>query len=79
MPENIVDRLIAFLDKSPNDEVYTRDEIEAHLDGYIHSGTFIAQRRRWLPYRVMVGKSYIWGNKRAIAKLKKGLETLNEN
>jgi hypothetical protein len=79
MRENIVDRLIAFLDKAPIDEVYTRDEIEPLLDGYIHSGTFIAQRRRWLPYRAVIGKHYVWGNKRAIAQLQKGLEALNEN
>lgn len=82
-PQNVVDRVIAFLDAAPDDEVYTREDLESRLDCYLHSGTVITQRRRLFGYRVMVvvnkQRTSVWGNRRAIAALSKSLEAQRES
>ena len=72
------DKLIYFLDMQPHDEVFTTSEIRERLQCSFGSGAFAAQRSRWGDYtmKVTIGNkiSSVWGNKQAIAALKKELE-----
>jgi hypothetical protein len=70
----VTDRLIAFLDRQPDDEVFTKDQLCESLGCPIGSGSFCEQRFRWKDYEhklVVDGRlKSLWGSKAAIAALK---------
>ena len=71
------DKLIAFLDSQPNDEVFSTAELQEKLQCALNSGRFKAQRSRWKNYETKIvlncRAASVWGNKTAIAQLKKGI------
>jgi hypothetical protein len=71
------DRLLTFLDAQPNDDVFSTAEIQETLQCAFNSGCFKAQRSRWKHYETKIilnGRvASVWGNKIAIAQLKKGI------
>ncbi len=69
------DRLLAFLDSQPDDEIFSTNELREQLHAAFNSGSFGAQRARWKDYefKMVVDGRYqsMWGNKTAIAALRK--------
>ncbi len=72
------ERMIAFLNKQPNDEIFTIAELRERTQCALDGGAFAADRARWRDYTtkmVMNGRvASVWGNKKAIAQLKKEIE-----
>ncbi len=78
------DRLLAFLDSQPDDEIFSTNELREQLHATLSNGTFHSQRARWKDYEVKMvidGRlQSMWGSKTAIAALRqKEEESRDEN
>jgi len=73
-----VDQVIAFLDSQPDDEVFTKDEIQKRSQVLMRSGSFVTSNPRLKKYTILApveGRiKTLWGNPTAILKLKHELE-----
>ena len=79
-----VERVLAFLNAQPDDEIFTTTEVETAIESpAIHSGTFRANRRLWKDYthKMAVNGCFqsVWGNRKSIAQLRKQLAVSEEN
>ena len=76
----ISDRIIAFLDAQPSDEVFSTAELSEKTGLPLDSGSVKKHMARALKTYQMVGllgpAIRVWGNPRALANLKKHLENL---
>jgi hypothetical protein len=76
-----VDKLLAFLNTQPNDEVFSTADLREKLNFTLDGQGFRGQRHRLKEYETKIilnGRlSSVWGNKTAIVKLKKGIADEN--
>lgn len=83
----ILEQVLAFLDKMPDDEVLTTAELEIKVKArFLENGAFKRGRWRWADYHqkiVLNGQmQYVWGSRKGIAALRAQLnlsEDTNEN
>jgi hypothetical protein len=79
-----IDRVLAFLNTQPDDEIFTTSEMEEALgNAEIHSGSFRTKSWLWKDYthKMAVNGRFqsVWGNRKSIAQLRKQLAVSEEN
>lgn len=70
-PSPIVSKVIAFLDKSGDDELFTLDQIAEKTSVSLPGLSFRARGPEFVNYREKVARSYYYGNPAAITELRK--------
>ena len=79
-----IDRVLAFLNAQPDDEIFTTTEVEEALgNAAIHNGSFRTKSWLWKDYthKMAVNGCFqsVWGNRKSIAQLRKQLAVSEEN